>query len=130
MRQGIVLQYNAQQTHDTASQATIRPSWARGARPRYSHCAHDTALQGAQGHGARRARERGTARAARRAGARDTATWAAIRPRATATIRPQRPATRPCKRTPGRACVHLGVLLGQQAVHLVHSTYFWTQYCF
>ena len=35
-------------------------------------------------------------------------------------------------RAPGCACVRLGVLLGQQAVHLVHSAYFnpfLTQYC-
>ena len=28
------------------------------------------------------------------------------------------------------ACAHLGVLLGQQAVHWVHPTCFLTQYCF
>ena len=28
------------------------------------------------------------------------------------------------------ACAHLGVLLGQQAVHLVHPACFLTQYCF
>ena len=57
---------------------------------------------------------------------RDTALRAAIRPRATATIRPQRPATPPGARASGRAFAYLGVLLGQQAVHLVHSACFWT----
>ena len=33
-------------------------------------------------------------------------------------------------RASGLAYGHLGVLLGQQAVHLVHPAYFWTQYYF
>ena len=62
----------------------------------------------------------------------DTAAWAAIRPRASATTQPGLPMTRPGVSTPGRAGAHLGVLLGQQAVHLVHSACFdpvLTQHC-
>ena len=33
----------------------------------------------------------------------------------------------PCVREPGRTWV---CWLGQQAIHLVHPAYFWTQYCF
>ena len=53
----------------------------------------------------------------------DKAGWAA-------TTRPQQAMIRPCVRPPVRACALLGVLAGQQAVHLVHPACFWTQYCF
>ena len=54
----------------------------------------------------------------------DTAAWAAIRPGASATTRPGLPTIRPGVRVPGRACARLGVLLGHQAMHLVHTAYF------
>ena len=78
--------------------------------------AHLSIRLGARRRGAGRARRgagswrsRGTTRGAR-------GTWACGA------------ATRPL-RAPGRACAPLGVLLGQQAVHLVHPACFWTQYC-
>ena len=109
----------------------------REAKPLYGQagCAalgHDMAIVPTTWHGKahRGAGQDAHGRGARRAPARcDIAAWVAIRPRATTMIRPQRPTTRPCVSTPGRACADLGVLLGQQAVHLVHPAYFWTQYC-
>ena len=96
--------------------------WALGPGARGMARTHKRA-----GQDAGRAGARGAPRAqghTRRKGARrcDTSAWRCDMAGWAATTKPL------CAL--GRACARLGVLLGQQAVHLVHPACFWTQYCF